>query len=334
MVFRVHPCHLLMWGSPAQLLSGYKHSSLIHSWPSLEISIKICCTSNHSDRFMTTNILLLYLFHLSLYCNNVIFLWGILKYQIRRKAAAGCRVCQLLLPPNVCASLHPEEAADLFITALYFFHGFNPAWGKIVLLTTWVEQKSQNKTWNSSSFLLTSFWHIFFSINPNHSEEKHIFQSVFAPTLCVSSCVCTAGTSPPTGGSCSSCWPLSLSQFSSSCSDKWSFFHGAISESSWNLKPKASICFFPALICIQLRTWALLCVRSPHAERVAAQVIPALVHVVQTFLKHNAVLWVSVRAENPLSILIQGVIQLCVVVNLWLKVLFEQTCLLVNICGK
>lgn len=66
---------------------------------------------------------------------------------------------------------------------------------------------------------------------------------VFPPTRCVSSCVCTAGTSPPTGGSSSSCWLLSLSQFSSSCSDMWSLFHGAISDSRWALETQTHVCF-------------------------------------------------------------------------------------------
>lgn len=57
-------------------------------------------------------------------------------------------------------------------------------------------------------------------------------------TLCVSSCAWTAGTSPPTGGSVSSCCCRSRSQFKSSCKDMCSLFQGAISDSRWALQDK------------------------------------------------------------------------------------------------
>lgn len=86
---------------------------------------------------------------------------------------------------------------------------------------------------------------------------------LFPPTRCVSSCVCTAGTSPPTGGSFSSCWLLSLSQFNSSCSDIWSLFHEAISESRWALETQTQVFLFLVLYIniMILQNWATA---SPH----------------------------------------------------------------------
>lgn len=64
---------------------------------------------------------------------------------------------------------------------------------------------------------------------------------------------------------------------------------------------------------------------SPHAEGLVAQVVPALAHVVQTSPEQSTVLRVPKRGHNPLPILIQSVIQLCVAVNLCLKVLWYET---------
>ncbi len=66
-------------------------------------------------------------------------------------------------------------------------------------------------------------------------------------------------------------------------------------------------------------------VPSPHAEGLVAQVVPALAHVVQASLEQSSVLRVPQRGHNPLPVLIQGVIQLCVVVNLCLEVLLTHT---------
>ncbi|TNN46373.1 hypothetical protein EYF80_043433 [Liparis tanakae] len=76
----------------------------------------------------------------------------------------------------------------------------------------------------------------------------------------------------------------SLSQFSSSCSDMWSLFHGAISESR-SIRP------------------------SPHAEGLAAQVVPALAHAVQTSPEQSAVLRVAERG-NPNQFIINPIVAL------------------------
>jgi len=62
-------------------------------------------------------------------------------------------------------------------------------------------------------------------------------------------------------------------------------------------------------------------IRPPHAEGLAAQVVPALAHAVQTSPEQSAVLRVAQRGHDPLAVLIQGVIQLCVAVDLCLQVL-------------
>lgn len=64
---------------------------------------------------------------------------------------------------------------------------------------------------------------------------------------------------------------------------------------------------------------------SPPAEGLVAQVVPALAHVVQTSLEQSGVLRVPQRGHNPLAILIQGVIELSVAVDLCLKVLGTNT---------
>lgn len=64
---------------------------------------------------------------------------------------------------------------------------------------------------------------------------------------------------------------------------------------------------------------------SPPAEGLVAQVVPALAHVVQTSPEQSGVLRVPQRGHNPLAILIQGVIELSVAVDLCLKVLGTNT---------
>lgn len=64
---------------------------------------------------------------------------------------------------------------------------------------------------------------------------------------------------------------------------------------------------------------------SPHAEGLFAQVVPALAHIVQASLEQSAVFRIPQRGHNPLAVLIQGVIQLCVAVNLCLEVLVRHT---------
>lgn len=64
---------------------------------------------------------------------------------------------------------------------------------------------------------------------------------------------------------------------------------------------------------------------SPPAEGLVAQVIPALAHVVQTSPEQSCILRVPQRGHDPLAVLIQGVIQLCVAVDLCLKVLGRNT---------
>lgn len=73
---------------------------------------------------------------------------------------------------------------------------------------------------------------------------------------------------------------------------------------------------------------------SPHAEGLVAQVTPSLAHVVQTSVKESAVLRVPQRRQNPLPILIQGVIQLCVAVNLSLEVLVTHALSQLESVGK
>lgn len=71
----------------------------------------------------------------------------------------------------------------------------------------------------------------------------------------------------------------------------------------------------------QLRSFCTPGCRSPHAESFAAQVVPAVPHVVQTSVEEDAVLGVRQRGQNPLAVFIQGVIQLLMTVNLCLEVL-------------
>lgn len=143
------------------------------------------------------------------------------------------------------------------------------------------------------------------------------------PTRCVSSWACTAGTSPPTGRSCSSCWLFNRSQFNSSCSDRWTLFQGAISESRWALETETQTSFSvvsTTVVYSSLRCWTH-CSRSPHAEGLVVQVIPPLGHVAKTSPEQSPVLGVPQWRKNPLPVFIQGVIQLCVAVNLYLEVL-------------
>lgn len=60
---------------------------------------------------------------------------------------------------------------------------------------------------------------------------------------------------------------------------------------------------------------------SPHAESLAAQLVPALAHVVQPSPQQRGVLRVPQRGYDPLPVLVQRVVELCVAVNLRLEVL-------------
>lgn len=152
------------------------------------------------------------------------------------------------------------------------------------------------------------------------------FYHAAPPTWCMSSWACTAGMSPPTGRSCSSCWLFNLSQFNSSCSDMWTLFQGAISESRWALETETQT-FFPfsvvstTVIYSALHCWTH-CNRSPHAEGLVVQVIPPLGHVAKASPEQNTILGVPQWRKNPLPIFIQRVIQFCVAVNLYLEVLY------------
>lgn len=111
----------------------------------------------------------------------------------------------------------------------------------------------------------------------------------------------------------------------------WSLFHGAISESRWALETQTLI----VNLVVFFQTFALHLHfsffrsdpshGSPHAEGLVAQVVPTLAHVVQASTKHSPILRVPQRGHNPLTILIQRVIELCMAVNLCLEVLVRST---------
>lgn len=109
----------------------------------------------------------------------------------------------------------------------------------------------------------------------------------------------------------------------------WSLFHGAISESRWALETQIHAFLFlllhvNSMVFLNKDLWKNPSLPSPHAEGLVAQVVPALAHVVQASPEQSAVLRVPKRGHNPLPILIQSVIQLCVAVNLCLKVLWYE----------